>query len=103
LSGQWVGHNICCRRDRTKTSWKLLSRPFEAGASQGKLSNVARAGHASGRFAGGLDRRQEESNEHADDGDNDKEFDEGETSSWAGETREWIASKHVLILQTGTL
>jgi hypothetical protein len=50
-----------------------------------------------------LDRRQEESNEHADDGDNDKEFDEGETSSWAGETREWIASKHVLILQTGTL
>jgi hypothetical protein len=50
-----------------------------------------------------LDRRQEESNEHAYDGDNDKEFDEGKTASWAGETQEWIASKHVLILQTGTL
>jgi hypothetical protein len=50
-----------------------------------------------------LDRRQKESNEHADDGDNDKEFDEGKTASRAGETQEWIASKHVLILQTGTL
>jgi hypothetical protein len=41
------------------------------------LDVIAALDHAS-RFAGGLDRRQQQCDERADDGDHDQEFDKGE-------------------------
>jgi hypothetical protein len=41
---------------------------------------IVLATHGSRRFAGRLDRRQQESDQHSDDGDDDEEFDEGKAS-----------------------
>jgi hypothetical protein len=45
---------------------------------QGGLFEVVDALHSSGRLAGRLHSRQQERDEDADDGDDHKEFDEGE-------------------------
>src|SRR5262249_42642937 len=47
---------------------------------QADLLEVVDAGGAPGRLAGGLDGRQQECDQHRDDGDHDQEFDQGESS-----------------------
>ena len=43
---------------------------------QAKLFEIVRATRLSSRFAGSLDRGQEQGHEHADDRDDDEQFDE---------------------------
>jgi hypothetical protein len=45
-----------------------------------KLLEIVLAGHPAGGLAGGLYRREQEGDEHADDGDDDEELDEGEAA-----------------------
>ena len=48
---------------------------------QGQLLQVIGAGHPPRGLARGLDRRQQQGNQNADDGDDDQEFDEGKTGA----------------------
>jgi hypothetical protein len=64
---------------------------------QNDLPHVVRALRPASGFAGGLHRRQEQSNEDADDGDDDEQLDERETASKAARggdhsslRRKWI-------------
>jgi hypothetical protein len=45
-----------------------------------QLLQVVRAGHSPCRFASGLDRRQEQCDQDADDGNHNQELDESKTS-----------------------
>jgi len=48
--------------------------------SQGDLLEVIRALRPPGRLAGGLDGREQERNQHSDDGDDDQQLDQRETA-----------------------
>ena len=56
----------------------------KAVQSEGPLFDVIGALHPSGGFASGLHGRQEKCDEHADDGNDDEEFDEGESAIASG-------------------
>ena len=49
---------------------------FVLGHAQAELSHVVQALSAARRFAGGLDGRQQQRDQHADDGDDHQQFDE---------------------------
>ena len=49
--------------------------------AKSNLLEVVAAAHATGSLAGCLDRRQQQTYQHADDGDNNQQFDEGESTT----------------------
>ena len=57
---------------------KVSPRALEGVHRERELANVVLATRPPGRLACGLDRRQEQADEHADDGDDDEQLDERE-------------------------
>jgi hypothetical protein len=62
-----------------------LVRVGEQLAGGAHLLEAVDAIAAAGRFASGLDGRQQQGHQHADDGDHDQQLDEGETGVPEGE------------------
>jgi hypothetical protein len=57
---------------------KVAAGRFKVERGESQVFEIALAVAATGRFACGLDCRQEQSDENRDDGDDDEEFDESE-------------------------
>src|SRR5262249_33105394 len=68
------------------TGGKTLARVVVEVQGQPDLVEVVAARRALGRFADLLDRRDQQSDQHGDDGDHDQQLDEGETAALAHAT-----------------
>jgi hypothetical protein len=60
---------------------QLLSGRFEVGDGQTNLSHVVAATHPSGRFARGLNGRQQQADQNADDGDDHEQLHERKSTA----------------------
>ena len=75
--------------------WVAFEGSVEVIGCQLDLVQVVFAAHRPGRFAGSLDRWQEQSDEDSDNGDHDQEFDEGKAQARVGsvKTVRWIGNR----------
>lgn len=74
--------------------WVAFEGSVEVIGCQLDLVQVVFAAHRPGRFAGSLDRWQEQSDEDSDNGDHDQEFDEGKAQARVGSGKavRWIGN-----------
>src|SRR5439155_21247642 len=77
----------CGRGDRVDAvGRKAVVRVFEVVQGQANLLKVVLALSAGGRLADLLHRRQQQPDEHGDDGDHNEQFDQGEPAAALGRT-----------------
>ena len=69
---------------------------------ENKLLDVVRALHTARRFTGRLNRRQKQTDEDADDGDDDEELDKGKTFALTADIGENCASAGTTITSGNT-
>ena len=100
-----TGPGTVTTRVVTVSEWQLLVDAMVVMAPDCQLTELVDTGGATGRFAGGLDRGQQQRNQDPDDRDDDQEFDEGETCV-CGTTGlfaiEYHHSTHVRLLVAAT-
>ena len=65
-------------------AWKAFGRRLVVVRCEHDLPHAVLAIGTTGRLACGLDRWQEQSDEHSDNSDDDQEFDEGKACDFAG-------------------
>jgi hypothetical protein len=66
--------------DGTAGSWKRTKRGLKIVAGQADLTQIVEALCTTGRLARRLHRRQQQPDQHADDGDHNQQFNESERS-----------------------
>ncbi len=82
-AGAGVGAPKFARADFRARGRESVVRVVIVLDGQPELLQVVRALHAAGGFASGLNRREKQTDQNADDRDNDQQLDEGETKLFA--------------------
>jgi hypothetical protein len=65
-----------------------------------QLADLAGTRHATPLLAGTIDGRQQQADEHSNDGDDDKQFDQGETALFRPATHKFLLQSEAAIIRS---